>query len=353
MEKVKFSVRGEEDFLEHIVTPPAEHSASISQTDRAPSNLANSRPLSPRGPLPPSPEWVPFLQEQGTAGAGAMAEAGGLSNQSWAALFQENEHLLHPVLPWLRRELEAWYPAPWWLAARRQSYLLQALCYYGLDKERLVNWMQNAFHEDLALLVHDLVNLIEQRCHEEAWRVLNHLPDRAVSPIPVYHQQETPNSSQASSSSPSGSSVEVEEEVEEEVVEEVVEEAVVVEEEVEVEEVQVEEVEEREEEEEASPSEATSHSFPGGSSPSASTPAEPEEPRDMPEEPQEVPEEVAATDPSAQGCSGSPSAPSQGRDHSPREPRQPTKRRVPSLQEPPQPSKRQCCRQHSQRSSCQ
>ena len=317
METIKFSVRAEDDFLLYTLLETDELQDASSQAARAADLLAESRPYSPLVAPPFSPQEMVSAAEQGAVGTEAV---GGLLPSVWALLFQRQEHLLDPVLPWLRHELAAIFGAQWWLAKRAESTVLHCLCACGPDWEVMVQTLQDSLEEYTAQLVHGIINVIVEQCSEEAQRLLQPLAvgdedDSAVagssstsssstssisstssSSTTSYStcQELTPDSSLASSSSPAGSHMD----------------------------------------EEADILEAALCKCPGRP-PSAPVPAEQEQPQEEPRQAQLV------AGPSAQGSRRSPSDPVRDReDHLPRGPRRPPKRRATDPQDSPQPCKR-------------
>ncbi|NXK15616.1 TOPRS ligase, partial [Herpetotheres cachinnans] len=301
IETVRFSVREEDDYLHCVITPPDESPDASSQAGRAPNRLAENSPHHPAVSPPSSPQGMLSPAEQGAAGTEAM---GGLLPEVWAELFQRREHLLDPVLPWLRQELAAIYGDQWWLAKSAESTILHGLCICGPHQELMVQTLQDSLEQHTARLVHGIINIIVQRCSEEAQRLLHSLAvgDEDDSPMArsspssssrTTPRHQTPDSSLAPSSSPAGSH----------------------------------------REEEASTSEATLCRGPGRP-PSASIPAEQEQPQ---EEPGQV---AVVAGPSAQGSCCSPSAPGQDRHRLPAGPQRPPKRRAAGSQDSPQPCKR-------------
>ncbi|XP_064903461.1 E3 ubiquitin-protein ligase Topors-like [Columba livia] len=301
MQEIKFSVRGHDQLC--VTMSPAQPSLASIQASAAPSRPVSSSRSGPAG----SPVFfvmgTPFPEEQGAVETEDTAAVDGLLPQVWAVLFRRHQQLLEPVLPWLSLELDAIYEEQWWLVVATERIIVYALCCHGLDEEALVQRMEPQLQDNAAPLVRGLIQVIVERCSEEAWRLLCSYGDeedddgRAASPSPPSSRVGTPDPRLAPTS-PAGSDVE----------------------------------------DEASTSEAALSRAPS-SLPPAPGPA-------LREQPQEEPGQVALAGPSARGRSRSPSAADRGRDRSPGGPRRPPKRRNPAPQDSPQPRKRRPRRRH-------
>ncbi|NXB38332.1 TOPRS ligase, partial [Eulacestoma nigropectus] len=292
IEGVRFSVQTD-SYIDCVFTSFEEPENASSWTGITLGQLVKNSPFvespsrAPRRILPTA--------EHGGAGTEPV---GGLLPSVWAELFQREEHLLDPVVPWLRQELEAKYGTRWWMARIAESIILHAVSICGPARNVLAHVLQDFLEEDTEPLIHGVVNIIVNQCTQEAQRLLH---SRAVSennPAAISSRFQTdttaphptPASSPAGStpaSSPAGSS----------------------------------------EEHQSSTSEAVLRTF----HPSAPVSAD-----------QEELDPAAVAGPSAQGGSHSPSAPSQdrGRDPLPRRSQRSTRRRAASCLDSPQPCKR-------------
>ncbi|XP_014811877.1 PREDICTED: E3 ubiquitin-protein ligase Topors-like isoform X2 [Calidris pugnax] len=310
IEEVKFSMRGEDDYLKCVLASSEESPQDNSQAGRRAPRFPTNSSLHQAAPSPPSsPQEPVFQEEQGAAGTEARDTRSGLLPNVWAELFRRYKPLLNPVLPWLRRQLEAIFGEQWWLAAGAESLFLHTLCFHGLDEEAIVQQMEPSLGAHAEALVHDFITVIMRRCSVGAWRILHYL---------AAGEQDDSHPANSSSSSSSSTSF-------------------------------------------SSSQEETSSPHPASSSSPADSQVHPStleaalqrafrRPPSMPvpveqEQPQEEPEEAVAG-PSAQGRSSRPSAPSRGRGRSRRGPRRPPERRASSPQDCPQPPKRPPRRRH-------
>ncbi|XP_071613648.1 E3 ubiquitin-protein ligase Topors-like [Heliangelus exortis] len=293
MQVLKFSVREEEDYLKYTISGPAQPLVAR-RAGRASGHLANSNPHLPG--VSTASQAMLSPAEEGAVGTEARAPVGSLLPEAWGTLFQQHEHLLDPVRPWLRQKLEAIYEAEWWRITSLESLTVCNLCRCGLVQEALVQQLQSSFRENTQELVQDLIKVIQHRCSKEARRLLRSQAAREESESPVTSSSSSslsgsssPSSSISLSSSSSSSSSRV-----------------------------------------GTPdSSLVSPSSPAGSNleeqPGPSCPTHTEQ-----EQPQEEPREAAAA----------PSGPGQGRHSSPGGPQRPPKRRDPSPQDSARPHKR-------------
>ncbi|NWH70219.1 TOPRS ligase, partial [Piaya cayana] len=291
IEVVRFSVRAEDDFIQFSITDPEESEDAYSLAVTFPSNRTeNSTPPPPVS----SPQGTMSPAEEGAVGPEAV---GGLLPEVWAEAFQRHQHLLDLVLPWLRQELAVIYGTQWWMARSVESSILHGLCLYGLDEEVIVQMLQPILEEDIEELIHGFIEIIVRQCSEEARRLMHSSAateedNSMTSSSSSSSRGGTPSCSLASISSLAGSNTE----------------------------------------EVTGMAEATVHGDPSCSQ-STHEPAEQDQA-------QKGLSQVMAAGPSTQGCSHSPSDPSQDRDRSGRREQRAPKRRAPSPQDSPQPCKR-------------
>ncbi|NWV37818.1 TOPRS ligase, partial [Grantiella picta] len=291
IESVKFSVKTD-SYIDCVFASSAESEnasswAGITLGQLVKHSFVESPSRSPRG----------ILRQAEQAGAGTEP-VGGILPSVWAELFQREEHLLDPVVRWLRQELQARYGTRWWMARIGESMILHAVSLCGPARNVLVHVLQDFFEEHTEPLIQGMIDIIVSQCSEEAQRLLqsqevpedNPLDSSSSFQVPTTAPHSTLTNGSADStpvSSPLGSSMV----------------------------------------DQPSTSEAVSPTL--LSSSSAPVPAE-----------QEELEPAAAADPSAQGSSHSPSTPRQSRDPLPRRPQRSRRRRAASHLDSPQPFKR-------------
>ncbi|GAB0205836.1 opioid growth factor receptor-like [Grus japonensis] len=284
------SVRGDDDFEEHLIPPPAAPSADGHLPEGVPGHPGAQDLHHPAASQPSAAGLVP------------EAPVGGLQPRVWASLLQQDCTLLRPVLLWLRQELWLFFEGRRRETAAAQRLVVSCLQLYGLDEESLVRMLQGTLGPYASEFVCQLIDIIVARCGREArGRVgLEDAPSAeeeregspAAAPSPAASRGRSPAPSPAPSSSPDLS----------------------------------------EAEELPSASSAALRGGPG-SSPAAPIPTHGER-----EEPQE---ELAVQEEAVPG----PSAPSPGREHSPEGPRRAPKRTAGSPEGTSPPSKRSPRRQ--------
>ncbi|NXU40570.1 RN151 protein, partial [Drymodes brunneopygia] len=305
---IRFSEKSEWDYLQCVITLSRESPEASSQergtpgeSIMAPAMGENgchdpvvSPPSSPQDTVPiPHPMSTLSPPQQATAGPEPV---GDILPEVWAELFQHQQHLLDPVLPWLCQRLQRIFQGRWWLVQAAESSILSDLCVYGLDVETLVLRLQNSLGEGTTQLVHGLINVIVDQCSKEAQRLLHSHSDDEDNLTPSTSTSSSSSFSSSheriSASSPTSSNME----------------------------------------EEAGTSKAALH---GSCSSPPAVPVSTEW-----DQPQEEPRRAVTAGPAAQGCSHSPSTPSQVRACSPRRPWHAQKRQAPGPQDSLQSNKR-------------
>lgn len=190
MEVVQVAVWDDDEDLNFIIWPPAPPVPVCFQEGAALNFSSSSPPSSPLlSPLPFSDEEEDeeAVEEESEEADEEEDEedeeledeeaeegplVGGLRPQAWARLFRQHQEILNPVLPWLRRELRAIFDTDWWPAMAAESFIFDALCDIGLDREELIELMWPALEDETETFIRRLIHTVVRRCSEEAHRLL-------------------------------------------------------------------------------------------------------------------------------------------------------------------------------------
>ncbi|XP_065518775.1 E3 ubiquitin-protein ligase Topors-like isoform X2 [Lathamus discolor] len=153
------SVRGDDDFEEHIIPPPAVPPVMVQLAGGAEEHPASQHLQHPASPRP--------------AGAGPLplAPVGGFHAYVWASLFRVYPTVLQPVLPWLQQELGQLLGNAQEVAAV-QSLVTSSLRYFGLDAGALIQLLQGSLCRHTRSFVQQLIDNVVNRCSGEARRCL-------------------------------------------------------------------------------------------------------------------------------------------------------------------------------------
>ncbi|NWX54653.1 RN151 protein, partial [Promerops cafer] len=203
---IRFSEQNEWDYLQCVITPSRESAEASSQAGGSPGESTVPPVMGGNGchyPVvspPSSPPETLSPPQQASAEPEPMVD---ILPEVWAELFQRQQHLLDPVLPWLCQRLQRIFQDKWWLVQAAESSILNDLCVYGLDMETLVLRLQNSLGEGTAQLVRGLINVIVGQCSKEAQRLLHSHAEEEETHRP---SASTSSSSSSSSSSRSSSS---------------------------------------------------------------------------------------------------------------------------------------------------
>ncbi|GAB0205325.1 E3 ubiquitin-protein ligase Topors-like [Grus japonensis] len=197
------SVRGDDDFEEHLIPPPAAPSAEGHLTGGAPGH-----------------QGAHDLHRPAASAAGLVPRApvGGLQPHVWAFLLRQDRALLRPVLLWLRQELWLFFDGGGWETAAAQRLVISYLQLFGLDEESLVQLLRGTLGPYANDFVRRLIEVIVARCGREARRRMG-LEDApaaeeeregspAAAPSPAASRGGSPAPSPAPCSSPDTSEAE-------------------------------------------------------------------------------------------------------------------------------------------------
>uniref|UniRef100_A0A8C3MGX9 RING-type E3 ubiquitin transferase n=1 Tax=Geospiza parvula TaxID=87175 RepID=A0A8C3MGX9_GEOPR len=150
IETVRFSERGEQDYVQFVITSPVESAETHSQAGRAPGHLDENSPQGPAVSPAPSAQGMLSPAEQGPSGPESV---GGLLPEVWAGIFRQRQCVLERMRPWLRQRLQGIFRDRWWQAEVAESSILREL--------------QNFLQEHTAPLVRGLINVIAGWCSRE------------------------------------------------------------------------------------------------------------------------------------------------------------------------------------------
>jgi len=152
------SVRADNNFAEHVISPPAAASTAVHPTRGDPSRPAAHHL---HGPVASQPS---------AAGPVPRAPVGSIYPHDWARVFRQDPTLLHPLLPQLRQRLQQIFSNNCWEAM--QSLVLSSLHLFGLDEESLVQLLQRVLGRQTGSFVRWLIDAVVQQCGREARRRL-------------------------------------------------------------------------------------------------------------------------------------------------------------------------------------
>ncbi|NXW89747.1 TOPRS ligase, partial [Alopecoenas beccarii] len=164
------SVRADDDFEEHVVTPPAVPSVVSRQAGDPGRPAAHGR----RGPAAAAEPAQPVGLVPG-------APLGGLRPSTWASLFRDHPALLQPLLSWVRQELGQIFGNRRSRAALVEELLTPLLVLFGLDEDLLLQLLAATLENHAVTFVHQLIDVAVQRCSAEARRLLGLEDGHAVS----------------------------------------------------------------------------------------------------------------------------------------------------------------------------
>ncbi|KAL2294825.1 hypothetical protein Nmel_008578 [Mimus melanotis] len=185
IEAVRFSVQTD-SYIDCVFTSSEESANASSWTGITLGQLVKNSPFV--GSPSRAPQGILSTADRGGVG---NEPVGGLLPRVWAELFQREEHLLDPVVPWLRQELEAKYGTRWWMARIAESIILHAVSICGPARNVLVHVLQDFLEEHTEPLINGLISIIVNECTQEAQRLIHFCPDSQNNPMAISSRFQT------------------------------------------------------------------------------------------------------------------------------------------------------------------
>ncbi|CAN0321163.1 unnamed protein product [Bubo scandiacus] len=178
------SVRADDDYVEHVVTPSRTPSVIVRQAGAAPGHPAARDLRRPGAPQPRAAEQVP------------RHLVGGLQPEQWVTLFRSHPTLLETLQPWVQPRLRRVFRNNRREAHIAEQAIMSILINHGMDEEMLVRTLEVSLQNHTATFVQEFFHVAVHRCSREARRLLSRqegspvgAPDptasRGGSPAPV------------------------------------------------------------------------------------------------------------------------------------------------------------------------
>ncbi|OPJ62018.1 hypothetical protein AV530_002713 [Patagioenas fasciata monilis] len=198
------TVQGDDDFQEHVISPPAAPSV-VTHLTGAPGHRDAHNLHGPAASQPSAVRPVP------------RAPVGGLHPHVWALLFRQHPVLFRHLVLWLRYHLRRIFEGAHREAASVQRLVMSSLRLFGPDEEALCQLLGAAMGPHTSSFVRWLIDIVVARCTNEAqrwmglrdnWAAEERESSPEAAPGPSASQRGSPAPSPAPSSSPDRSAAE-------------------------------------------------------------------------------------------------------------------------------------------------